>query len=90
MLKIYNNLIQGSEDWFKARLGIATASNFSKIVTSTGEPSKQLKLYAIKLASELLTTEQEETYTNKDMESGSELEPEARQAYQEYALKLGL
>jgi len=79
------NCEQGSETWIKARLGIATASNFSKIVTSTGELSKQLKSYAIKLASELLTIEQEESYTNKDMERGNELEPEARQAYQEYA-----
>lgn len=79
------NCTQGSEEWLKARLGVATASNFSKIVTNTGELSKQLKAYAIKLASELLTFEQEESYTNKDMERGSELEPEAKQAYQEYA-----
>ncbi len=85
MLKIYDNLIQGSDDWLKVRLGVATCSNFSKIVTSTGELSKQLKAYAIKLASEVLTVEQEKTYTNKDMERGNELESEARQAYQEYA-----
>jgi len=79
------NCEQGGSEWLKARLGVATCSNFSKIVTSTGELSKQLKSYAIKLASELLTVEQEDSYTNKDMERGNELEPEARQAYQEYA-----
>lgn len=78
------NCEQGSKTWLKARLGVATASNFSKIVTSKGEPSKQLKPYAIKLASELLTVEHEESFLNKDMERGNELEPEARQAYQEY------
>ena len=79
------NCTQGSEDWLKARSGVATTSNFSKIVTNTGGLSDQLKAYAIKLASELLVVEQEETYTNKDMERGNELEPEARQVYQEYA-----
>lgn len=79
------NCEQGSEEWLEARLGYATASNFSKIVTSTGEISKQLTAYAIKLASERLTTEQEESYTSRDMEKGNELEPEARQAYQEYS-----
>ena len=81
-MKIHN-FIQGSDAWLMARLGVATCSEFSKIITSEGKTSTQHKAYALKLASEMLATEQEETFTNKDMERGNELEPEAREAYQE-------
>lgn len=66
------------------RLGIATASNFDSIITSTGELSKTLPKYALQLASELLITEPEEIYKSFDMMRGNELEPEAREAYQEF------
>lgn len=68
----------------KLRLGIATASNFSDIVTSKGEISATLSKYALKLASELLIIEQEEIYKSFDMMRGNEIEPEAREAYQEH------
>jgi hypothetical protein len=87
-MEIIKELDQGTEEWKLLRLGKATASNFSKIVTSTGEISKTLREYAIKLASELLVEEVEETYKNAAMQRGNDLEPEARQAYQEEALKL--
>ena len=38
-MQIINNIEQGSEQWKSLRLGKATASNFSKIVTSTGKES---------------------------------------------------
>lgn len=43
---------QQSEEWYALRVGIPTASEFSKIVTSTGERSKQLNAYAMQLAAE--------------------------------------
>ena len=30
-MQIIKDIIQGSEDWLKLRLGVATASNFDKI-----------------------------------------------------------
>lgn len=84
-MKIIKDIPQGSEEWHKLRLGIPTASNFSKVITSGGKPSTQLKKYALQLATELLLTEQEETYANEDMLRGNELEGEAREAYQEYS-----
>ncbi len=83
-MEIIKDIEQGSEEWLKLRLGIATASNFSSIVTSKGEPSATLSKYALELASELLIIEQEETYKSFDMMRGNEIEPEAREAYQEY------
>lgn len=83
-MKIINNISQNSEEWLRLRLGIPTASEFSKIITSEGKLSTQLRAYALKLASEKLLIELEDTYTNAAMQRGSDLEPEARQAYEEY------
>ena len=33
---------QGTEEWFAARLGKPSASNFSKLITATGKPSSSL------------------------------------------------
>jgi len=83
-MKIIRDVPQGSDEWLQLRLGIPTASDFSKIVTSKGERSKTLTEYAFKLAADTLLTEQEDSYSNKDMQRGNELEPEAREMYQEY------
>ena len=32
-------MIQGSEEWLQARCGVITASNFSKVFTTTGKLS---------------------------------------------------
>jgi hypothetical protein len=79
------NCKQGTDEWLKARLGVATASNFKKIVQPvSGDLSSTLKHYALELASQLLTTDQEETYQSEAMARGNELEPEARQDYEEF------
>lgn len=80
------NCEQGSEEWLKCRLGKATTSEFSKIIDSSGKFSTQLRDYAYQLASELLMTEQDPFYINDYMIRGSELEQEAREAYEEYNL----
>jgi putative phage-type endonuclease len=82
------NCEQGSEEWLNIRRGVATASNFSKIVTSKGEISKQLADYAFQLASESFTDLQDESYKSSDMQRGNDLEPEARNAYQQETLSL--
>lgn len=74
---------QGSEEWLKLRLGVATASNFDKIITSTGKESATLPKYALELATQYLLTEPEPSYKNEAMQRGNELEPFARQAYEE-------
>ena len=72
---------QLSEEWFKARIGVPTASNFDKIVTSTGEKSTQRKKYLYQLVGEKLGALPEEGYTNAAMKRGIELEPQAREMY---------
>jgi len=78
-----HNIEQGTPEWFALRRGVATASNFDRVVTSTGKESAQLAGYALQLASQLLSDQDDEMYTNADMERGIILEAEARQVYQE-------
>jgi putative phage-type endonuclease len=82
------NCEQGSDEWLQLRRGVATASNFSKIVTTKGEISKQLRDYAFQLASEIITNLQDESYKSADMQRGNDLEPDARNAYQQHTLSL--
>lgn len=74
--------VQNSVEWHTHRIGIPTASNFDKIVTSKGEPSKQRKKYMYQLAGERILGKAEETYQNGSMLRGQELENEARNLYQ--------
>jgi hypothetical protein len=73
---------QGSPEWLQARLGIASASNFSKLITSTGKKSTQLDGYVNTLVAETLMGEPPETFVSEWMLRGTELEAEARAWYE--------
>ena len=81
-MQIIKNIEQGSQEWFQLRLGVATASNFDKIITAGGKQSATLEKYALQLATDLMLTEPDPTYKNNLMARGNEVEPLARQAYQ--------
>ena len=76
------NLEQGSEEWFKEKLGKPSASNISKILTIDGKPSKQRSGYLYELAGEIVTGKQEEGYKNANMETGNLRESESRSYYE--------
>lgn len=82
------NCEQGTDEWLYIRRGIATASNFSKIITTAGALSKSINEYAFQLASETVTNLQDESYISVDMQRGNDLEPEAREFYQQETLSL--
>ncbi len=69
---------QTSPEWEQARLGIPTASEFSKIVSPTGKASTQATVYMNKLLAEWLSGKAQEHYTNGNMDHGHEVEDEAR------------
>ena len=75
---------QRSYGWLRARLGIATASNFSTVLANGrgGDPSKTRRLYLLKLAGERLTGEPAASYVSPHMERGIEMEDEARSFYE--------
>ena len=70
---------QGSEEWFEARRGIPTASEFATVMAK-GD-GKTRRTYMLKLAGEILTGRPAEQFTNAHMERGHEMEPEARSLY---------
>jgi hypothetical protein len=74
---------QGTPEWFKARMGIPTASEFATVMAKGkgGGESKTRRTYMLKLAGELLTDEPAESYTNAHMERGKVMEDEARNYY---------
>ena len=65
------DLEQRSDQWFQARLGIPTSSNFSKIVKTNGERSSQRKKYLYKLAGEIVSQKSEESFKSAYMERGT-------------------
>lgn len=74
---------QGSETWLRIRMGIPTASEFATLLSTgrSGGESKTRRTYLYKLAGERITGTPMESYTNKYMERGKALEPEARNYY---------
>jgi putative phage-type endonuclease len=73
---------QGTEEWFAARLGKATASRIADIMatTKTG-PGAARKNYAAELVAERLTGVPAEKFTNAAMAWGTDREPQARATY---------
>jgi hypothetical protein len=82
-MQIIKNIDQGSDEWIQLRLGVATASNFDKIITAGGKQSTTLEKYALQLATDKMLTTPEPSYKNEAMIRGTELEPLARETYQE-------
>lgn len=74
---------QGSPEWYAARLGIPTASEFKTIMGVKKDARDKLtrQTYMRKLAGEILTGEPMENYTNNHMERGHDQEGEARDLY---------
>lgn len=79
---ITETMEQLSKEWFNARCGRPSASNFGKILTPKGKPSTQSEKYCYQLAGERLTGIKEEGYTNPAMQRGIEMEAEARSYYE--------
>jgi len=75
---------QGSEEWFRARLGIPTASEFSTVLAQGRGGAKSIgrRTYLMKLAGEILTGEPMEPITNTHMERGKIMQEEARSFYE--------
>jgi len=78
---------QYSPEWWEARRGVPTASNFAKLITPTGKPSTQAAQYMFELLAESVIGEDEtQTEPSEWMLRGTELEAEARDWY---SMKVG-
>lgn len=80
-MKIHN-VEQGTDEWFAIRSGRPTASEFSNLITSTGEASKSLPAYAARLAAELYAGKPVDSFEgNAWTQRGNELEDAALSLY---------
>lgn len=76
-------IVQGTPEWFQARLGRVTASRVADVIAKTkaGWGASRAN-YAAQLIAERLTGETAESFTNAAMKWGNECEPDARAAYE--------
>ena len=77
-------LVQGSEEWYRARLGKITASCFHKVMTkprSGGGMSQTALTYMRELIGERLTGQPADEIHSKYLDHGNKYEPVARAMY---------
>lgn len=70
---------QGSDEWHELRLGRATASKFGVIMA--GEKYAQYKNYRADIVTERLTGNRNDFYKSKEMQWGTDHEPDAALEY---------
>lgn len=84
MMQIFD-CAQRSDEWYRRRLGIPTASMFATVMRAKGRgddgDSKTRQKYARQIAAEILTGEPTESFDNAHMERGRMMEDEARALY---------
>ena len=72
---------QGSEAWYAARCGRITGTRFADLMA--GATTKTYENMILDIVGEILTGEVEEGFSNDAMQRGKDLEPEAREAYED-------
>ena len=79
------NCVQGSPEWFAARVGKVTASRLSDVMAKnragTGWGVTRTN-YIAELVAERLTGVSAERFSSAEMQRGNEVEPDARAAYE--------
>jgi hypothetical protein len=78
----HHDVGQYSEEYDRLRLGIPTNSNFHKIITPQGKPSKQWREYACVLIAERILQQKIEFYNSPAMERGLIVEADAVDWYE--------
>jgi hypothetical protein len=86
MIKIYEELTQGSDEWFQARCGLLTASEMKLIITPTLKISanEKTRAHVYELAAQRVTQYTEPSYIGDDMMRGWEDEGKAKAKYSEH------
>lgn len=79
----HHDIEQGTDEWFRARMGIPTASEYGKILTPGGKLSEQAEDYAMLKVAEIMTGEYQGIMKPTFyMERGKLMEAEAISAYE--------
>lgn len=77
---IVHNIEQRSEAWYQVRCGLVTSTRFKNLVAK--ETTDSYKDLVTNITCEVITGKMEETYSNANMENGTETEPQARREYE--------
>lgn len=78
-----SDIVQGSPEWFAQRCGKVTASRIADIIARTKSgPSASRANYMAQLVAERLTGTVAESFSNAAMLWGTDMEPDARLAYE--------
>lgn len=77
-MKIYKDIEQGSIEWLKLRLGKVTGTTLGELMGADN-----LKLVD-RLIAEMISEQVKEIRISEEMQRGADMEPIARQAYEEY------
>jgi len=77
---IIDDIEQGSEEWFAARIGSIGGSSIASVVA--GGQGKTRKQLMYRLIGEMLSGVKYQGYSNADMQRGIEQEPDARNMYE--------
>jgi len=82
-IKVFDKMTQGSEEWFKARCGVITASEMKNIITPKYKIANnaKTKTHAFEMAAQRITNYVEPSYINDDMLRGCADEVIARNLY---------
>ncbi len=80
MPEIIRDVDQGSEEWFKYRLGSVGGCSIDAVLAKGKGKTRKSLMY--KLAGEILSGIKTDSYTNQYMQRGQEYEDEARKYYE--------
>jgi tetrahydromethanopterin S-methyltransferase subunit B len=85
MITIYKDLIQGTDEWRKARIGMLTASVMHQVVTPTGKAATNDKSRALvwELLAQRISGTVEDGFVSDDMQRGIDEEQDAIDVYAE-------
>src|ERR1700753_3624973 len=82
LMPMFYDVAQYSEEYDRLKIGIPTSSNFHKIITPQGTPSKQWRQYARDLIAERILQNRIKFYNSPAMERGLIVEAEAADWYE--------
>jgi hypothetical protein len=82
----YRDLVQGTDEWLAARLGLITASEMKLVLTPTLKPANNEKTrqHVYELAAQRISRFVEPRFVGDDMLRGTDDEIEARRIYNEH------
>lgn len=85
MIKIYEEVVQGTDEWYALRLGLTTASEVKKLITPTGKiaDNDDTRSHVYELLAQRITGRIDPSYISDDMLRGQIEEMDALSLYDE-------